>query len=171
MSQKNIDETFLQELTINSNEAIEIKIINTLFRVKKTGEIERQMRSGNWKIIKNSPNHNQGYNVILVDKKQIMRSRIIAYAFMGIELFNKKNIIFHKDDNRLNCNVENLSIQTRKTINYYRNSKGYYYDKYKKMYIPIITHNGVTIKLRPCQTEQEAHNIYKTEKQKYMTNV
>ena len=34
-----------------------------------------------------------------------------------------------------------------------------------------ITHNGVTIKLRPCQTEQEAHNIYKTEKQKYMTNV
>ena len=115
------------------NDIIEIKVINTLFRVKKTGEIERQMRSGNWKIIKNSPNHNQGYNVILVDKKQIMRSRIIAYAFMGIELFNKKNIIFHKDDNRLNCNVENLSIQTRKTIIYYRNSKGYYYDKYKKM--------------------------------------
>ena len=73
-----------------------------------------------------------------------MRSRIIAYAFMGIELFNKKDIIFHKDDNRLNCNVENLSIQTRKTINYYRNSKGYYYDKHKKMYVPIFTNNGVT---------------------------
>ena len=153
------------------NDIIEIKVINTLFRVKKTGEIERQMRSGNWKFIKNSPNHNQGYNVILVDKKQIMRSRIIAYAFMGIELFNKKNIIFHKDDNRLNCNVENLSIQTRKTINYYRNSKGYYYDKYKKMYIPIFTHNGISKKLKPCETEEEAHLIYKTEKQKYMANV
>ena len=138
------EEILLQERAININEAIEIKIINTLFRVKKTGELERQMRSGKWKNVKNSPNQNQGYNVILVDKKQIMRSRIIAYAFMGIELFNKKDIIFHKDDNRLNCNVENLSIQTRKTINYYRNSKGYYYDKYKKKYIPTITHNGVT---------------------------
>ena len=152
----------------SQDEWVQIKVINTLFKAKKTGELERQMRSGKWKIVKNHPNQNQGYNVILVDKKQIMRSRIIAYAFMGIELFNKKDIIFHKDDNRLNCNVENLSIQTRKTINYYRNSKGYYYDKYKKMYIPIFTNNGVTIKLQPCKTEEDAHRIYITEKQKFM---
>jgi len=155
----------------SQDEWVQIKVINTLFKAKKTGELERQMRSGKWKNVKNNPNQNQGYNVILVDKKQIMRSRIIAYAFMGIELFNKKNIIFHKDDNRLNCNVENLSIQTRKTINYYRNSKGCYYDKYKKMYIPIFTNNGVTIKLQPCKTEEEAHRIYINEKQKYMTTI
>ena len=150
------------------DEIIEIKIINTLFRVKKTGEIERQMRSGKWKLVKNTPNQNKGYNVLLVDKKQIMRSRIIAHAFMDLDLFDKSYIIFHNDDNRLNCNVENLSIQTRKTINYYRDSKGYYYDKYKDKYIPIFTHNGITIKLQPCETEREAHNIYMAEKQKYI---
>lgn len=152
----------------NQDEIIEIKIINTLFKVKKSGDIERKMRSGNWKLIKNSPNQNKGYNVILIDKKQIMRSRIIAHAFMDLDLFDKSCIIFHKDDNRLNCNVENLSIQTRKTINYYRNSKGYYYDKYKKKYIPTFTYNGKTIKFQPCETEDAAHNIYMVEKQKYM---
>ena len=150
------------------NETLEIKIINTLFKVKKSGDIERQMRSGKWKLVKNSPNQNKGYNVILVDKKQIMRSRLIAHAFMDLDLFDKSYIIFHKDDNRLNCNVENLSIQTRKTINYYRNSKGCYYDKYKQKYIPMITHNGITVKLQPCGTEKEAHTIYMAEKQKYI---
>ena len=66
----------------NHDEIIEIKIINTLFKVKKSGDIERKMRSGNWKLIKNSPNQNKGYNVILVDKKQIMRSRIIIRESM-----------------------------------------------------------------------------------------
>ena len=74
------------------DEIIEIKIINTLFRVKKTGEIERQMRSGKWKLVKNTPNQNKGYNVLLVDKKQIMRSRIIAHAFMDLDLFDKSYI-------------------------------------------------------------------------------
>jgi hypothetical protein len=152
----------------NQDEWIEIKVINTLFKVKRTGELERQMRSGNWKCVKNHPNQNKGYNVILVDKKQIMRSRIIAYAFMNMELFNKKSIIYHKDDNRLNCSVDNISIQTRKTINYYRNSKGYYYDKYKQKYIPTFTNDGITYKLQPCDTKEEAHVIYVNEKQKFI---
>ena len=150
------------------NDLIEIKIINTLFKVKKSGDIERKMRSGNWKCVKNCPNQNKGYNVILVDKKQIMRSRIIAHAFMDLDLFDKSYIIFHRDNNRLNCNIENLSIQTRKTISYYRNCKGYYYDKYKEKYIPTFTHDGITKKFKPCETEREAHNIYMAEKQKYM---
>lgn len=157
--------------TNNKENMVEIKIINSTFKVNKDGVIERKLRSGKWKVIKNHPNQNQGYNVILVDKKQIMRSRIIAYAFMGVDLFDKKNVIFHKDDNRLNCNVENLSLQTRKTINYFRNSKGYYYDKYKNKYIPIISNNGNTYKLKPCDTKEEAHKLYLNERQKFINNI
>lgn len=152
----------------NQDEWVEIKVINTLFKAKKNGELERKMRSGKWKGVKNHPNQNKGYNVILVDKKQIMRSRIIAYAFMNMDIFNKEFIIFHKDDNRLNCDVNNISIQTRKTINYYRNCKGYYYNKYKQKYIPTVTNDGKTYKLQPCDTKEEAHAIYVKEKQKFI---
>ena len=48
----------------NQDEWVEIKVINTLFKAKKNGELERKMRSGKWKCVKNHPNQNKGYNVM-----------------------------------------------------------------------------------------------------------
>ena len=45
---------------------IEMCILDSMFRIHETGEIERQFKSGMWKSIKNTKNHNQGYNVILI---------------------------------------------------------------------------------------------------------
>ena len=97
-----------------------IKIMNSEFIVFKCGSIKRKMKSGNWKLIKNNINHNKGYNVIMIDKKQFTRSQIIANAFLGYDLEKKdKNImILHKDKNKLNCDFKNLEINNK---NYFLN--------------------------------------------------
>lgn len=97
-----------------------ITIMNSEFIVFKCGSIKRKMKSGNWKLIKNNINHNKGYNVIMIDKKQFTRSQIIANAFLGYDLEKKdKNImILHKDKNKLNCDYNNLEINNK---NYFLN--------------------------------------------------
>jgi len=95
----------------------ELTIENTRLRVYENGEIERQFKSGEWKLIHNSANHNQGYNVILIQKRQYMRSRIMAMTFLDLDV-NKKILMHHKDGNRLNCALKNLSVETHHSIRY-----------------------------------------------------
>jgi hypothetical protein len=98
----------------------EIEIDGSLFRVYESGEIERKMKAGSWKFIPNTVNHSQGYNVICINKKQYMRSRIIYLAYMPQESTDKKILMHHLDGDRLNCSVENLSVENHLTINVYR---------------------------------------------------
>jgi len=93
----------------------ELKIENKLLRVYENGEVERLFKSGEWKLVSNSANHNQGYNVILIQKRQYMRSRIMAMTFLNLDE-NKKVLMHHKDGNRLNCALLNLSIETHQSI-------------------------------------------------------
>ena len=93
----------------------ELKVEDTLLRVYENGEVERQFKSGVWKLVNNSPNHNQGYNVILIQKRQYMRSRIMAMTFLDLEV-DKKILMHHKDGNRLNCALKNLSIESHQSI-------------------------------------------------------
>jgi hypothetical protein len=93
----------------------ELTIENTLLRVYENGEIERQFKSGLWKLIHNSSNHSQGYNVILIQKRQYMRSRIMAMTYLNLDV-NKKVLMHHKDGNRLNCALTNLTIESHQSI-------------------------------------------------------
>ena len=97
---------------------MEIKVIDTLLKVKEDGSIQRKMSNGKWKEIKNKKNHSKGYNVILINKKQFMRSNIIAYSYTEYDIYDKKYIIHHKDLDRLNCQLVNLVLikKTKKTI-------------------------------------------------------
>ena len=92
----------------------ELCIGTTVLRVYETGEIERQFKSGEWRLIKNSVNHSQGYNVICIQKRQYMRSRIMGMTFLNVDI--KKKLMHHKDGNRLNCALTNLSIETYQSI-------------------------------------------------------
>ena len=92
----------------------EIEVDGSYFRVHESGEIERKMKSGTWKVIKNTPNHNQGYNVIVIQKKQYMRSRLMYMAYFDEN--KTKFIMHHKDGDRLNCALSNLSIETYGSI-------------------------------------------------------
>ena len=98
----------------------EIVIDGSELRVYETGKIERKLKSGSWKEIPNTMNHSQGYNVICINKKQYMRSRIMYIAFMNDMPRDKKFLMYHKDDDRLNCSLDNLSVETHCTINVYR---------------------------------------------------
>ena len=96
----------------------EITIENTHLRVYENGEIERMFKSGEWKLVNNSANHNQGYNVIyLIQKRPYMRSRIMAMTFLELDV-HKKILMHHKDGNRLNCALKNLSVETHHSIRY-----------------------------------------------------
>lgn len=99
---------------------MEIVVDGSEFRVYKTGMIERKMKSGTWKEIPNTMNHSQGYNVICINKKQYMRSRLIFLAFMNDVNPEKKILMHHLDGDRLNCSLDNMSIENHCTINVYR---------------------------------------------------
>ena len=89
---------------------MEIKILNTFLKVKEDGTIKRKMVNGKWKEIKNKQNHSKGYNVILINKKQFMRSNIIAFCFTDFDLYDKKYMVHHKDLDRLNCQLDNIVL-------------------------------------------------------------
>jgi hypothetical protein len=88
-----------------------VTIDETELKVFKNGTIQRKM--SNWKEIKNTANQNKGYNVILINKKQYMRSKIIANTFLKIPLDDKSIYICHKDNDKLNCSLKNLEIKQK----------------------------------------------------------
>ena len=101
-----------------NKKSCKITLLDKLFIVYNNGKIKRKMKSGKWKEIKNNVNHNQGYNVIMVNKHQFTRSQIIAHIFLKYDIFNKDNIknkmVIYKDKNKMNCSVSNLLV-TNKT--------------------------------------------------------
>jgi hypothetical protein len=90
-----------------------ITIKNTELKCNEDGTIFRKMKSGKWKEIPNRSNQSKGYNVILIEKKQYMRSQIIAHAFLEYYLDDKTKNIYHLDLNKLNCSKNNLEIKPR----------------------------------------------------------
>jgi hypothetical protein len=147
---------------------IEVTIAGIRLKVNANGSIERCMKSGNWKLIENTANHRLGYNVIMIDGTQYTRSRIVGFTFLGIRTLTDKSVVMHhKDNNRLNCSVDNLSVESYSTINYYRkDTNGYYQDPQTKKYIAMITSNGTTTRLGKFSTAEEAHARYIEERDK-----
>jgi hypothetical protein len=143
-------------------EPVELYLCGTRLRVYPDGSIERLMKSGNWKYIENKINHRHGYNVIMINSVQYTRARIVAYAFLNmISLTNKSIVMHHRDANRLNCSVNNLSIESYSSINYYRkDTQGFYKNPNSNTYVAMITKNGVTKRLGTFSTEDEAHQAY-----------
>lgn len=94
-----------------------VQIQETTLDVFPNGSILRKLLSGRWKEINNCPNHNKGYNVILIKKRQYMRSAIVAHVFLNHNLSDKL-LINHIDSNRLNCSIENIRVvQVKKSKN------------------------------------------------------
>ena len=87
-----------------------VTIDETKLKVFKNGAIQRKM-TNNWKEIKNNANQSKGYNVILINKKQYMRSKIIVNTFLNISLHDKSIYICHKDNDKLNTSLKNLEIK------------------------------------------------------------
>lgn len=143
----------------------EIVIQESVFRVYENGDVERKLKSGSWKQIKNTANHNQGYNVVLIQKKQYMRSRLMFLAYLNVDV-NEKIVMHHKDGNRLNCSLDNLTIETYSSMSYYRtDTNGWHYDSKQQKYIASITTNGKLIHLGKYDTPDEAYEAYSKERE------
>tara|TARA_B100001063_G_C16664842_1_gene503046 strand:+ start:458 stop:844 length:387 start_codon:yes stop_codon:yes gene_type:complete len=94
----------------------EITIENTRLICTIKGDVFRMMKSKCWKRVENKNNHNKGYNVIVINKKQYMRAKLILYAFKDINLEEKNVNIHHSNGNRLDCGVNNLVRICKKHI-------------------------------------------------------
>ena len=90
---------------------------NTHMICNENGDIYRKMKSGNWKKIENSKNHKKGYNVILINKKQYMRSKLIMYFLEELDLYDKNLNICHINQDKLDCSFKNLYIKGRSNEN------------------------------------------------------
>lgn len=89
----------------------EFSLNETSFLCDAEGLLFRKMKSGYWKEIKNTNNHIKGYNVIVVNKKQYSRAKLILFAFNKINLNDKHKNIYHKNMNRLDCKLNNLTLE------------------------------------------------------------
>jgi hypothetical protein len=92
---------------------VKLEIDDSILKVCPTGEIYR-FKNNEWKIIENTQNHIKGYNVILINKKQYMRSKLVACAFLNHDICDNSVFIYHKDNDKMNNNIENLYIKPKK---------------------------------------------------------
>ena len=106
-----------------------------------------------------------GYLVIRINGKNILKHRIIAYAFLGLDINNSKQQIDHIDRNKQNNNMNNLRIVTNQENNFNKNAKGF--TKSKNKYRAYINLNNQQFYLGTFNTEEEAHKAYLQAKEKY----
>ena len=88
--------------------------------------------------------------------------RIVGFAFLNLDLENKKQIIDHKNRDKLDNQVSNLRVVSYQQNNFNTNAKGYYKENNK--YRARIVVNGKQITLGYFDTTEEATNAYKQAK-------
>ena len=101
----------------NNHHLHEFSINETRFLCTTNGLLFRRMKTGYWKEIQNTKNHAKGYNVVLVNKKQYSRAKLILFAFNKINLNDKNKNIYHKNMNRLDCQLDNLTLEVPPAYN------------------------------------------------------
>jgi len=139
-----------------------IIIDGTSLLVEKTGTIHRYLKNGDLKLIKNTANHRCGYNQIHCSgkKRMYLRHRIIAYAYLGLDINNQKLMVDHINRNTLNNCVENLRIVSNQQNLFNTNAKGYYWNKQSQKYVAQIKVNNKRIYLGHYEKEEDAREAY-----------
>ena len=117
-----------------------------------------------WKLIKGCLS-NQGYKVVFLNNKRYSVHRIIAYAFLGLDINNPKQQIDHIDRNKQNNNMNNLRIVSHQENQFNKVSNGYTIRGNK--YQVRIKLNHQETHIGTFDTKEEAHKAYLQAKEKY----
>ena len=155
-----------EDLALEHGEYEIIEKHGTRLLLFKSGKVYRWSKCGYWKFIPNTKNLNSGYNLIGVGQKEnnnlklYLRHRLLAYAFLNLDINDTKSQIDHIDGDRLNNNINNLRIVNCQQNHFNRTTaKGYYITPNNKYKAQIGT-NYKTIKLGIYDTEEEARQAY-----------
>lgn len=142
-------------------EAVEVVINNTKLRVYRNGDVFRFFRNMYWTLVENTANHNKGYTRVMCGGKMYMRHRIIAYAYLNLDIDDIAKHIDHINGNRLCNHIDNLRIVTNQE-NSHNNTKakGYCWSKKAKKWQAQIVINNKHIYLGLFDTEAEARQAY-----------
>ena len=141
--------------------------------VFKKGSKDRKFKKGDIKLIEiGSLDKSSGYIRYSLFNESIKKDfkihRIIAYAFLGLDIDNPTEVIDHIDRNKLNNNVVNLRIVTQQqNLCNKSNIKGYSFVKITNNYRTQITVHRKHIHLGYYKTEICARYAYLTAKSHY----
>jgi len=94
--------------------------------------------------------------------KKYQVHRLVAFAFLGLDIENHKQVIDHKNRDKLDNRVSNLRIVSHQENLWNTNAKGFY--KNRNKYHARIFLNGKHIYLGSFETKEEASNSYKQAK-------
>jgi hypothetical protein len=127
--------------------------------VERSGTIHRYLKNGDLQLVKNTAN-NLGYNAIGCNGKMYRRHRIIASAYLGLDIDNPKLVVDHINHDKVNNCVDNLRIVSYQQNQFNRIAKGYYYNKPNKKYQAQIRVNEKILYLGSYDTPEEARQSY-----------
>ena len=121
----------------------------------------RSNKNPYWKLVSQTNNSGIGYNIIQIDNKPIKRHRIIAFAYLNLDINNLSLEIDHINGDRLNNNVDNLRIVNHQENMWNRKeTKGYHYHKASNKFKAQINLNDKNIHLGLFTTEEDARQAY-----------
>ena len=154
---------------------IDLVYYNDDIRCYRDGRVERlnqNYKPAKWTIVENTANHSGEYNKIGINGKFILRHRLLAYCFLGLDDIvgerGADDCIDHRYGNKLDNRVENLRITTQQGNQHNQTkAKGYSWNKQNNKYHASIKLNGKDIHLGYYTTEEEARQAYLRGKEKY----
>ena len=135
--------------------------------VYRCGDIYKLLKIGNWRFIENNANHT-GYNRVLCCNKNVYRHRVIAYAYLNLDIDDATKQIDHINGDRICNHVDNLRIVTHQENHHNQTkAKGYTFNKQKNKWQAQIRLNNKRIYIGYFETEEEARQAYLEAKLKY----
>jgi len=136
--------------------------------VYRCGDIYRLLKNGDWKFVNNTAMCN-GYNRFgCCNNKIVMRHRVIAYAYLNLDIDDATKQIDHINGNKLCNHVDNLRIVSHQENHHNRTTaKGYCFHKRDKKWHARIRVNNKQIHLGLFNTEEEARQAYLEAKLKF----
>ena len=151
-------------------------------RVFRDGRIDRQLKGGKWREVKNKAHIKGSYNLVSVDmaegekKTLVLRHRLVAYCFCGLQDIRgtqshaeQKEVCDHRNNNSNDHRAENIRITNQTGNNQNKKCRGYTIDVRKKRttYRVYIMAFGKKYFLGRFDTPEEARKAYDEGKIKY----
>jgi hypothetical protein len=144
-------------------DGVSVTVNSQVLMVYRCGDVFRRMKGkgGYWKLVPNTANCTDEYNRVGCNGKQYRRHRIIAYAYLNLDIDDTSKQVDHINGDRICNHVDNLRIVTnQENCHNYTKAKGYYWDKDNAKWRSQIRVNNKQINLGCYNTEEDARAAY-----------